>query len=60
MLDIPLFQASDAGIGCGIQAKDGTLSVLTLVPTGSAALTGKIAVGDVIVSIDGTPVGGDK
>ena len=51
---------ASVGIGCSITARDGAVSVISIVPTGPAALCGKLAVGDVIVKIDGTEIGGDK
>ena len=51
---------ASVGIGCSITANDGAVSVISIVPTGPAALCGKLAVGDVIVKIDGTEIGGDK
>ncbi len=52
--------SATVGVGLGISARDGHVCVVSIVPTGPAALSGLIAVGDIIVAIDGTAVGGDK
>jgi C-terminal processing protease CtpA/Prc len=50
--------STNVGIGCAISARDGNLCVTGIVPTGPAALSGALAVGDIVVAIDGTAVGG--
>jgi len=48
------------GIGCNINVNsDGDLFVTKVIPGGPAAFSCEIAVGDVLVAVDGVPVKGD-